>query len=199
MMRAISSRNGWIVTAQRLAFTYFRAENGPLTWLPFEVSSLKSTRGLCLEGFVGAGVQCRAVLAPRTLRRSSTLSVFLAIWGSWWCTERVAFYLDHACNRRSEICVFEYSCSLSTDLLLWPWCSLSCLCIHLCLFFGPFWGKSTLVRWKLVETLQVVSVPKVELEVLGGVFNVDEVVHEVACCAWLEGIVSAKQVTFVQA
>lgn len=162
-----------------------------LTWLPFEVSALKSTCSLCLERSIGIRVQRRAILAPRTLGWSHTLSGSFGIWSSWWCIERVAFHLHHTSDWGSEIGAFKYSSSLSADLLLGSWCPLNRLCIQFCLFSGPFGCKSTLLWWKLVESLEVVTVPEIELEVLGRMFDVDEVIHKVACCTWLGGVWSA--------
>ena len=149
-----------------------RDEDQGLTWLPFEVSSLKSACSLRLER-LGIGDQRGAALAKRMIRWSFTLSVCFTIWGSWWRIERIAFHLDHTSSWWSKICAFERSCSLGTDFLLGSWCSLHSLCIHLCLFCRPFWRKSTLIWRKVTETLKVVTVPEIELEVLGGVFDVD--------------------------
>ena len=52
-------------------------------------------------------------------------------------------------------------------------------------FKCPFGGEGTLVGREGGEALAVVAVPEVELEVFGGVLDVDEVVHKVAGCAWL--------------
>ena len=68
---------------------------------------------------------------------------------------------------------------------------LSCKCgLGLSLLSCPLWRESPFALGKIVETSTVVVEPKIELQVLGGVFNVFEVVHEVADGAWLIRIVS---------
>jgi hypothetical protein len=66
-------------------------------------------------------------------------------------------------------CLLSSRCSLSLGLL-------SC----------PFGRKSTLAFGKVAETSTVVVEPKEELQVLGGVLDVLEVVHEIANGAWLD-------------
>ena len=84
-------------------------------------------------------------------------------------------------------------------MLLRSWCSLICLGVYLCLFCRPFGCKSTLVWREFIESLQIVAVPKVKLKVLGGVFDINQIIHEVASCAWLEKVLLlAEQIVWVQ-
>jgi len=63
---------------------------------------------------------------------------------------------------------------------------LSCRCgLGLSLLSCPLRRESAFALGKVVETSAVVVEPKIELQILGGVLDVLEVVHEVADGAWL--------------
>ena len=103
-----------------------------------------------------------------------------------WRVERVALDLYDVGLWRSEVGTLEHLRSLGTDLLLRPLCSLRGLQLGLSLVDAPLWGKCPLVRWKVEEAFDVVTIPEEELKILRRVLDVDEVVHEVTGSAWLE-------------
>jgi hypothetical protein len=71
---------------------------------------------------------------------------------------------------------------------------LSCRCgLGVSLLSCPLRRESTFALGEVVETSAVVVKPKIELQVLGGMLNVLEVIHEVADGAWLVYIVSVDQ------
>ena len=84
-----------------------------------------------------------------------------------------------------EAGVFEDGMSFGVGVLLGTGL-LSCRCgFSLSLLSCPLWRESTFTLGKIVEASAVVVKPEVELQVLGGVLDVLEVVHEVADGAWL--------------
>ena len=135
------------------------------------------------------------MVAPRRLCGCHALSVGSGCAG--WCVERVVLDLHDVGPWRSKVGAFEHFCSFGTDLLLQPLQSLSRLQLSFSLLNAPFWGKCSLVGWKVEEAFDVVTIPEEELEILCRVLDVDEIVHEVAGGAWLDHCRSANVVQYL--
>jgi len=107
--------------------------------------------------------------------------------------ERVTSLVHLGAGCVIEAGVLEYGMGFGVGVLRAGLLSCRC-CLSLSLLSCPFWRESPLALGKVIETSAVVIEPKVELQVLGGVFDVLEVVHEVADGAWLMGFVSLDRV-----
>ena len=105
------------------------------------------------------------------------------IGSSWGCVEGVDFGdVDFGLG---EVGVFEDGGCFGACAFGASWGGRGLLGFSFEFLHAPFWREGFFTGREFGETLAVVLIPEVELEVFGGVLDVDEVVHEVSGCAWL--------------
>ena len=106
--------------------------------------------------------------------------------------ERITSFVNLGAVGIVEAGVLENGMGFGVSMLRTSLLSCRC-CLGVSLLSCPLWRESSLALGEVVETSAVVVEPKIKLQVLGGVFNVFEVVHEIADGAWLIHIVSVDQ------
>lgn len=97
-----------------------------------------------------------------------------------------AIFDDGPFHTRREIGSLEHSSDLRTSLFRTGVVRLRSHCLGLGLCDGPFRSESTFTDRERRKTFDVILVPKKELEVLGGMLDVDKVIHEIPGGTWLD-------------
>lgn len=110
-----------------------------------------------------------------------------------------AIFDDGTFHTRREIGSLEHSSDLRARLFRTSVVRLRSHCLGLGLCDGPFWSESTFTDRKRRKTFDVILVPKKELEVLGGMLDVNEVIHEIPGGTWLDRYDVSTTVPEVQA